>query len=97
MLPSKIAPILSSGRPTVVMADKGTQLAAEIAGAGLAVPPGDDKALAAAILRLASDPELRKSMGNIGRIAACERWEKEAILLEFENRLLEVTMSRASK
>jgi colanic acid biosynthesis glycosyl transferase WcaI len=97
MLPSKIAPILSSGRPSVVMADKGTQLAAEIRGAGLAVPPGDDKALAAAILKLASEPELRNSMGQIGRIAACERWEKEAILLEFENRLLGVTMSRASK
>jgi colanic acid biosynthesis glycosyl transferase WcaI len=88
MLPSKLAPILASGRPAVVMADPGTQLATEIKDAGLAVPPGDGVALVQAILKLAGDPELRASMGRNGRELACARWDKEAILREFEQQLM---------
>jgi glycosyltransferase involved in cell wall biosynthesis len=42
---------------------------------GLLVPPGDETALAAAILRLAGDPSLRESLGRNGRRAVEERFD----------------------
>lgn len=39
---------------------------------GLVVPPGDERALADAILRLATNPELRARLGNAGRALADE-------------------------
>lgn len=90
MLPSKLAPILASGRPAVAMACPGTQLATEIEGAGIAVPPSDRQALAEAISKLARDPGLRRRLGEQGRALACARWDKETILSEFETRLIEV-------
>jgi colanic acid biosynthesis glycosyl transferase WcaI len=92
MLPSKLAPILSSGRPAVVMADPNTQLATELDGAGLAVPPADQNALVSAILRLASDEKLRQEMGVRGRELACSRWDKTAILQKFERQLIELSL-----
>ena len=90
MLPSKLAPILASGRPAVAMADPGTQLASEIAGAGIAVPPTDMEGLSQAILTLAGDADLRARMGAHGRSHACTRWRKDIILAEFESRLIEL-------
>ncbi|HSU13284.1 glycosyltransferase family 4 protein [Longimicrobium sp.] len=45
---------------------------------GLLVPPGDVPALAAAMVRLARDPELRERMGAAGRRKARERFRPEA-------------------
>jgi glycosyltransferase involved in cell wall biosynthesis len=47
---------------------------------GILVPPGDPAALAAAVLRLLCDPELRARLGSNGRRAALERysWAKVA-------------------
>ena len=42
---------------------------------GYLVPPRDGQALATAIAALVSDPSLRKSMGNAGRIFMQERFE----------------------
>jgi len=92
MLPSKLAPILSSGRPAVVMADPNTQLATELGGAGIAVAPADQSALVNAILRLANDEKLRQEMGIRARELACSRWDKNAILRNFEKQLIELSL-----
>lgn len=96
MLPSKLAPILASGRPAVAMAYPGTQLATEIDGAGIAVPPSDRQALSGAILTLARDAGLRMRMGEHGRALACARWDKQIILSEFEAKLVDIA-SRGRK
>ena len=87
VLPSKLPAMLASGRPVVAMAAAGTQLAAEIAGAGLAVPPEDGQALTEAIVRLADDTALRSALGEAARAAALARWDKRAILERFEHEL----------
>jgi colanic acid biosynthesis glycosyl transferase WcaI len=80
VLPSKLGSIFATGRPVIVMAKPGTGLAAEVAGAGLIIPPGDAAALAATVRKLASNSELCASLGQAARKIALSRWEKTAIL-----------------
>jgi glycosyltransferase involved in cell wall biosynthesis len=47
---------------------------------GLLVPPGDPEALAAAIMKLADDAELRKRMGDAGRKLVREKYLWESCL-----------------
>ena len=94
VLPSKLGGILATGRPVVVMANPGTGLAAEVAGAGLVIPPGDAQALAAAVRTLVSDPELRSSLGKGGRTIALARWDKTAILGRLDSTLAALTARR---
>lgn len=56
VLPSKLGPILASGRPVIVTADEGTELYEFSSGAGYAVPAGDSVALADAIFRISKFP-----------------------------------------
>ena len=91
VLPSKLGGILATGRPVVVMANPGTGLAAEVAGAGLVIPPGDAPALAAAVRTLANNSELRDSLGKGGRAIALSRWDKTAILGRLESTLAAFT------
>jgi colanic acid biosynthesis glycosyl transferase WcaI len=80
VLPSKMPPMLASGRPAVVMADIGTSLAAEVEGAALVVPPGNVEAFVEAADRLLADPELRDDLGRKGRRLAEERWHRQKII-----------------
>lgn len=60
---------MAMGRPVIVTRTGAlpTELDVEKEGCGLFVPPGDDRALAQAIERLASDPEAARRMGQRGR------------------------------
>lgn len=87
VMPSKLPPMFASGRPVVAQAVTGTQVAREVEGRGLVVPPGDESELADAILRLADDAALRRSLGEAGRAHAADRWSREHILGELEARL----------
>jgi glycosyltransferase involved in cell wall biosynthesis len=71
-----IAEGMASGRAVICSAAGG---AAELITEGhdaLAHPPGDDEALAARILELVRDPELRARLGRAGRITAEQRFER---------------------
>jgi colanic acid biosynthesis glycosyl transferase WcaI len=87
VLPSKLGGIFASGQPVIVMAKPGTGLAAEVAGAGLIIPPGDALALADAIHALANNPELCRCLGDEARAIALSRWDKTAILAALEQML----------
>lgn len=80
VLPSKLTNMLASGRPVIATAKPGTGLHGEVDGCGMCTPPGDAKALAAAILRLADDPPLRIRLGEAALQRAGERWQKDAII-----------------
>lgn len=87
VLPSKLTNMLRSGRPVVVTAELGTGLYAEAEGCGIATPPGDARALAEAVVRVADDPALARRLGEAGRRRAGKRWSREAILGAFEAQL----------
>ncbi|MFD1912801.1 WcaI family glycosyltransferase [Halodurantibacterium flavum] len=88
VLPSKLANMLASGRPVVATAVPGTALAAEVAGCGLVVPPGDGAALADAVAALLDDPARAAAFGAAARRRAATRWSQDAILTAFEAELL---------
>jgi colanic acid biosynthesis glycosyl transferase WcaI len=65
--PSKIFPIFASGKPLIFVGKgEGARLVQQ-AGAGIVVAPGNPAALAAAVYRITSDPELARVLGRRGR------------------------------
>jgi colanic acid biosynthesis glycosyl transferase WcaI len=95
VLPSKLGGILASGKPVIVMAEPGSGLATEVAGAGLVIPPGKSDALAKAVRALADNPDLRSSIGKIARTIALLRWNKSANLGSLQQTLLALRMGGA--
>lgn len=87
VLPSKLTNMLSSGRPVVATAQAGTGLFDEVDGCGINTPPGDDKALADAIVRLIDDQPLAAAMGMRGRERSIERWSLPKIIDRLDARL----------
>jgi glycosyltransferase involved in cell wall biosynthesis len=76
--PLKLAEYLAAGLPTVAsaIADVPHLVAANVE--ALLVPPGDVAATAAALRRLARDPDLRARLGSAGRAAALRRFSWSA-------------------
>ena len=67
VLPSKIFEILGAGRPLILGVEGEAKAVVEAAGAGIAIPPEDSKALVAAIEALQRDPQRGHDMGRRGR------------------------------
>jgi glycosyltransferase involved in cell wall biosynthesis len=65
-MPGVIIEALACGLPTVATDVGGIRSAVGDGDAALLVPPGDDRALAEAILRLDSDPALRRRLAGAG-------------------------------
>ncbi|MDR7544443.1 MAG: glycosyltransferase family 4 protein [Armatimonadota bacterium] len=63
---------MAAGRPVVASAVSGLRDVVRDGQTGLLVPPGDPRALAAALTRLLADPALRARMGEAGRIRAAD-------------------------
>jgi glycosyltransferase involved in cell wall biosynthesis len=86
-VPSKLYEAMATGKPIVLIA---SGEAAEIVNAhraGLTVRPGDVNGLAAAIRRLRHDPSLRREMGENGRRAAEQHFDRTAIATRFAEHL----------
>ena len=88
-VPSKIYEAMAAGRPLVLVADGEPARLVREAGAGLVVAPGDVEGLAAALGALAADPDLRRRLGEAGRRAALERFDRRRIFDRFVDRLEE--------
>jgi colanic acid biosynthesis glycosyl transferase WcaI len=76
VLPSKIFELMAMEVP-ILMAVEGeaARVVAE-AGCGVCIPSGDPRALADAVLRLAADRTALRQMGQRGRAAAIERFDR---------------------
>jgi glycosyltransferase involved in cell wall biosynthesis len=103
-----VAPSLSEGfglvaleamameRPCVASRTGGLAEIIEDGASGLLVPPADAQALAAAILRLARDPELRVRMGRRGRAIAESRFDIRDTARRFGALYADVVARRAA-
>jgi colanic acid biosynthesis glycosyl transferase WcaI len=80
VLPSKLSGMLASGRPVIATCLAGTELDAVVSQCGMVVPPQDEKALAAAVTRLADDAAVRLELGRRARAYAEANFERDAIL-----------------
>jgi len=96
VMPSKLAGMMASGRPSVVAASEGSELAEVARAAGIQVPPGDAEAMADAILRLAGDEDQRTRLGARARVYALAHWSGEAVLSSFEEELMNLSSDRDS-
>ena len=68
----------------IVATDAGAN-ASVLGDAGLIVPPRNDEALAAAILRLLNDPELSEKLGDSARNRVEQHYSREAMRRRFED------------
>lgn len=74
--PNKVFDYMAAGRAVVLAIGGVIQEVVESEGAGVAVPPGDAAAMAAAITHLADHRELAKAMGATGRTAVEKRYNR---------------------
>ena len=84
--PNKLMDYLAAGLP--VVANLGGRAARLLEGGGLgacgiATPPGDPAALAAALAALAADPARRAAMGRAARAQAEQRWDRRLLAAQF--------------
>jgi colanic acid biosynthesis glycosyl transferase WcaI len=86
VMPSKLGAMLASGRPVVATVTADSQIARTIGGAGIAVPPGNIDALAAAIRQLSSQREIARLMGTLAREIATFL-HRDRVLSRVERRL----------
>jgi glycosyltransferase involved in cell wall biosynthesis len=79
-LPMSVIEAMLTGLPVVASNVRGPaeQVIDDVT--GIAVPPGDPAALAAALARLARDPDLRARMGQAGRQRALDRYDEAKVL-----------------
>jgi glycosyltransferase involved in cell wall biosynthesis len=66
-MPNVLLEAMASAKPVVASAVDGVQEIVEDGETGFLTPPGDDFALADALVRLAGDRSLRVQMGTAGR------------------------------
>src|SRR3990170_1013877 len=82
--PNKVFDYMAAGRPVVLAIDGVIRKVVEEERAGIAVPPGDASALAEAVRRLAADRWEARRMGERGRRAVEQRFDRreQGLLLE---------------
>lgn len=94
VMPSKLTGMLASGKSVIATATPDTELGyviTEDAKCGLIVTPEDGQELAEAIIQLAGDPENRYTFGGNGRKYAEAKLDKNAVLRQFEQNLINLT------
>ena len=83
-VPSKIYEAMASGIPVLLVAEGEARGIVQEAGAGLVVSPGDSENLLHAVRKLAQDAVIRVRMGEAGRRAAIEHFDRRKIVENFE-------------
>jgi colanic acid biosynthesis glycosyl transferase WcaI len=85
-MPSKLPTYFAASRPVVAAVAPDSETAREVdaSGGGIVVAPGDPAALAAALRRLAGDPDERERLGAAGRAYAEARLSAAAALAGYE-------------
>ena len=87
LLPSKLLPIIASGKASIITSPENSELGNIAAKIGIRVDPGDVKNFCSAIKKLSKDYKLRESMGLQARELSFN-YQKEYILKEFHDLLI---------
>ncbi|HSB89622.1 MAG TPA: glycosyltransferase family 4 protein [Anaerolineales bacterium] len=88
--PNKVFDYMAAGRPVVLAVDGVVRQLVEGAGAGVFVRPGDGRALAGAVRRLAGDRASARRMGIRGRRLVETRFDRSLQAEQLEQLFLEV-------
>lgn len=91
--PNKVFDYMAAARPVVLAIDGVIREVVERAGAGVAVPPGDARAMAEAVRALSKDPVRARRMGRSGRACVEAEFDRRAIARWMEHVLLEAAAS----
>ncbi len=75
--PNKVFDYMAAGRPTLLAIDGVIRDVIESSQGGIFVPPGDDAALAGAVLELHANPEEARRMGNRAREYVVAHFHRE--------------------
>ena len=85
---------MACGDPVICQIDGVIRDVVEENRAGVFVEPGDARALAETVLRLSADPEGCRVMGENGRKAVMEKFNRDAAAVQLEKIFEEVVSSR---
>ncbi|MFZ5809121.1 MAG: glycosyltransferase family 4 protein [Chloroflexota bacterium] len=88
--PNKVFDYMAAGKPVILAIAGVIKQVVEEEKAGIAVPPGDAPAMAAAVLQLAGNPMLAAECGQNGRRAILERFDRQKLANQFERLLLKM-------
>ncbi len=95
--PNKLMDYLAAGLPVAAAADgRAARLLAE-GPCGVATPPGDAQALAAALASLAASPARRAALGAAARAQAVRRWDRRLLAARFCGVVERAAMARAAE
>lgn len=84
-VPSKLYEAMAAGKPVILVAESEAAEIVKKSECGLVIKPGDIDGLVEAIRTLADQPAMRKQMGEAGRRAAVEKYDRRQISLAFGN------------
>ncbi len=75
--PNKVFDYMAAGRPTILGIDGVIREVIEAANGGIAIPPGNDVALADAVVKLLDDPSLVAQMGANAREYVIQHFDRQ--------------------
>lgn len=82
-VPSKLYEAMASGRPIILVASGEASQIVNEHQAGITVEPGDVEGLVQALKTLLAQPQLRRTLGENGRRAAEQHFDRETIVSRF--------------
>ncbi|MBQ6343949.1 MAG: glycosyltransferase family 4 protein [Anaerolineaceae bacterium] len=88
--PNKVFDIMACGDPVICQIDGVIREVVEENHGGVFVKPGDPKALAEAVLKLSGDPESCRKMGENGRKAIIEKFNRDKAAEQLEKIFVEL-------
>jgi glycosyltransferase involved in cell wall biosynthesis len=90
VIPTKMLEFMACGRPVILGVEGQALELLQQADAGIAIPPEDADALAAAVLRLRADSTLRVRLGRNGEAFIQRNMSRQGTALDYERLLLRV-------
>lgn len=97
VLPSKMFEAMAAGKPILLGVEGEAKAVLERAGAGIAFPPGESRALAAAIEILARSSDARRQMGQAGRAFVLREFSRQVWAGRYEEWLRGVVRHTAGR